>query len=60
MGKRLSRFGVGPKIVASFVAWAVLAGVLTYRFAGVFVIPGLQQAAVVTLGMILIAIGVPM
>ena len=60
MGKRLSRFGVGPKIVASVAGWAALAGALTYRFAGVCVIPGLHQAIVVTIAVILIAIGVPM
>ena len=60
MGKRLSRCGVGPRIIASLVAWAALAGALSHSFAGVCVTPGLQQAAVVTLAVILIVIGLPM
>lgn len=59
MDKRLSRFGVGPKIVASVVACALLAGALSYRFAGACIVPAFHQPAVVTLAVILILIGVP-
>ncbi len=59
MGKRLSRFGVGPKIVASVVAYATLAGVLSYTFAGACTVPALRQRMAVTLAVILILIGLP-
>lgn len=60
MDKRLSRFGVGPKIVASVVACAALAGALSYRFAEVCAVPAFRQPTVVTLAVILILIGLPM
>ena len=59
MEKRLSRFGVGPKIVASVVACAALAAALSYRFAGACVVPAFHQTAAVTLAVILILIGLP-
>jgi protein-S-isoprenylcysteine O-methyltransferase Ste14 len=60
VGKRLSRFGVGPKIVASVLACAALAGALSYTFAAACVVPALHQSTVVTLAVILIVIGMPM
>lgn len=60
MGTRLSRFGVGPKIVASVVACAALAAALSYGFAGACIVPALRQATVVTLAVILILMGLPM
>ena len=59
MKKRLSRFGVGPKIVASVVACAAVAGALSYRFADACFIPAFHQTAAVTLAVILILIGLP-
>ena len=59
MSRRLSRFGVGPKIVASVLACAALAGALSYNFAAACVVPALHQTIVVTLAVILIVIGVP-
>lgn len=59
MDKRLSRFGVGPKIVASVVTCAALAGTLSYRFADVCVVPAFRQAPIVTFAVILILIGSP-
>src|SRR5579871_1040558 len=59
VGRRLSRFGVGPKIVASVLASAALAGALSYRFTGACVVPAFHQPAVMTLAVILIVIGLP-
>lgn len=60
MDKRLSRFGVGPTIVASVVACAGFAGALSYSLPGACVVPALHQLAVVTLAVVLIVIGLPM
>jgi protein-S-isoprenylcysteine O-methyltransferase Ste14 len=60
MGKRLSRFGVGPRIAASIVACAGLAGALSYGFPGTCVVPALCQRSVVALAVVLIVIGVAM
>ena len=59
MKKRLSRFGVGPKIVASVVACAALAGALRYSFPGACVVPAFHQTAAVILAVIVILIGLP-
>lgn len=60
MDQRLSRFGVGPKIATSVVVSAALAGLLSYSFFDVCVVPAFHQAAVVTLALILIVTGVLM
>ena len=60
MSKRLSRFGVGPKLAVSVVACAALAGALSFAFAEVCVVPAFQQTPVVTLAVVLIAIGLPL
>ena len=60
MGQRLSRFGVGPKIVGAVVASAGLASAFSYRFSDVCAVPAFRQIAVVTLAAILIVIGLPM
>ena len=60
MSDRLSRFGVGPKLVASVLASAALAGALSYAFSAICFVPAFRHPAVVTLAVILIVIGVPM
>lgn len=60
MGKRLSRFGVGPKIVAAVLSWAALASALTWGLGPSCIVPVLQSPAVVTLAVLLLAFGVPM
>jgi serine/threonine protein kinase/Tfp pilus assembly protein PilF len=43
VSKRLSRFGVGPRIIAFVVAWAALAGGLLYRLAEACVVPYTEE-----------------
>ncbi len=56
--ERLSRFGVGPKITLSALASAAAAGAATYAWPGVLRFP--PHAVLRTLGIVLLAIGVPM
>ena len=60
MGQRLSRFGVGPRIVASVAASAILAGLFSYGFPDACAVPAFRQATVVTLALLLMGIGLPM
>lgn len=59
MDQRLSRFGVGPKIVASVLASAALAGVFSYRFPDACAFPVLRQPPLVIFAVALIVTGVP-
>ena len=60
MTDRLSRFGVGPKMVASAMACAAVAGALTYLFPTACLVPVLHAPVIVALAAVLVAIGVPM
>jgi len=60
MSERLSRFGVGPKIVASVAAGAAMAGLLSHTFSAACAVPAFHHPAVVTLAVILIMAGLPM
>ena len=59
MGERLSRFGAGPKLVASVVTSAALAGALSYAYPAVCLVPALRHPAAMALALVLIALGLP-
>jgi protein-S-isoprenylcysteine O-methyltransferase Ste14 len=60
MGERLSRWGIGPRISLSAVAYGVAAGIVTYAFPAACLLAPLHHVAVVTFAVILIVLGVPM
>ena len=60
MENRLSRWGVGPRISAAAVAYAVLALAATYRWPAACLIQFAPRAAFVAIATVLLAIGIPM
>jgi len=60
MNNRLSRFGIGPRILASATAYAVLGGAATYLWPTVCLIPWPPPSVFMTVGIVLLVIGVPM
>jgi protein-S-isoprenylcysteine O-methyltransferase Ste14 len=60
MGERLSRFGVGPQIAATIVAYMVVAWAASYEFPNVCLVPTLDHPAFAMFAWVLIAIGVVM
>ena len=60
MSNRLSRFGIGPRILVSSAAYAVLGIAATCLWPTVCLIPWPPTAVFVTLGIVLLVIGVPM
>lgn len=59
MGKRMTIWGVGPKFTVFSVLSLVLAFVVHYVWYPFFVIPGVPYVVLGAIGLILIAIGVP-
>ena len=60
MNNRLSRWGIGPRIMVSATACAVLGGAATYLWPTACRIPWLPPSVFVTVGIVLLVIGVPM
>ena len=60
MGERLSRFGAGPKIASAAVVCAAIAGIASYEYPLVCLVPALNHPAVQAFAWVLIAIGVLM
>ena len=60
MPKRLSRFGVGPRIAVTTAIYAILAGIVTGHWPHLFRSASLAHPAVVTIASVLIVLGVPM
>jgi len=60
MEKRLSRFGIGPRIAAAALAYAAVAGAATYFWPDVCILRWLPYQACAAVAVILLAIGVPM
>jgi protein-S-isoprenylcysteine O-methyltransferase Ste14 len=60
MQKRLSRFGVGPRIVAAALLYAALAGLATHAWPDICVLRGLPAGACRAAAVILALIGIPM
>ena len=60
MNSRLSRFGIGPRILVSAAAYAVLGIAATCLWPTVCLIPWPPPAVFVTVGILLLMIGVPM
>jgi protein-S-isoprenylcysteine O-methyltransferase Ste14 len=60
MGERLSRFGAGPKIASATVVAAAVAGIASYEYPLVCLVPELRYQAVAAFAWLLIAIGVVM
>lgn len=60
MTQEISRWGVGPSIVASAGAYATVAGVATWLWPQVCVVTAIPYMAFVVAGIILLGIGIPM
>jgi len=60
MEKRLSRFGVGPKITVSAIVYAALAGAATYIWPGVCLLRAVPYRFLLIPGMLLLLLGIPM
>jgi protein-S-isoprenylcysteine O-methyltransferase Ste14 len=60
MGERLSRWGIGPRIAASVIAYSGIAGLFTVIFPGACRFAPLHHQAVVTFAGTLVVIGVVM
>ena len=60
MNNRLSRFGIGPRILVSAAAYAVLGIAATCLWPTVCLIPWPPAAVFVAVGILLLMIGVPM
>lgn len=60
MPKRLSRFGVGPRIAVSTAGYAILAGLVSRQWPHIFRLGLLAHPAFITIAVTLIVLGVPM
>lgn len=60
MGSRLSRWGVGPRIVGAAVAYATLAGLATVLWSDVCAIRQVSYSALLFAGVVLLVLGIPM
>jgi len=60
MEKRLSRFGVGPKITLSALIYAALAGTATYVWPDVCLLRSVPYRVFLIPGIVLLLVGVPM
>ena len=60
MEKRLSRWGIGPWIFLSTIAYALVAGAATHAWPDVCLLRWPPYAVFATVGCILLALGVPM
>ena len=60
MEKRMSRWGVGPRISVVAVAYALVAGAATYAWPDVCLLQFLPRAVFVGIAVVLLAIGIPM
>ena len=60
MNNHLSRFGIGPRILVSAAAYAVLGGVATCLWPTACLIQWPPPSVFVTVGILLLVIGVPM
>ncbi len=60
MEKRLSRFGIGPRMLSSAVAYGLVAGAATYAWPDVCLLRWPPYAVFATVGWILLAMGVAM
>lgn len=58
MGERLSRFGIGPRIVGAVLVCAIAAAGLSYEFPRVCLVPALRQSAVAAIAWALVVAGV--
>jgi protein-S-isoprenylcysteine O-methyltransferase Ste14 len=59
METRLSRFGVGPKITLSAIAYAALAGAVTYAWPDACLLRSVPYRVFLVLGGLLLLIGIP-
>jgi protein-S-isoprenylcysteine O-methyltransferase Ste14 len=60
MGKRLSRWGAGPRTIGGALGYGAVALAATYAWPGIFELRWLPRNVCITLGVILLAVGVPM
>ena len=60
MEQRLSRYGIGPRMMLSAVAYGLVAGAATYAWPDVCLLRWPPYAVFATAGGILLALGVPM
>jgi protein-S-isoprenylcysteine O-methyltransferase Ste14 len=57
--RRLSRWGVGPRILGSAAVYAAIAAVVSHNFPDIFVISMIPYGMFVTVGVVLLVIGIP-
>lgn len=60
MKGRLSRWGVGPKVLVTALAYAIVAGIATAIWPATFLIRSVPYSLLVALSLILLALGLPM
>jgi protein-S-isoprenylcysteine O-methyltransferase Ste14 len=60
METRLSRFGIGPRIVLATATYAALASAATYFWPGMCLLQWLPRGILLALGTILVVLGIPM
>lgn len=60
MKRELSRWGIGPSIVASAGAYAAIAGLATWLWPDFCVVTAIPYTALVVAGSVLLVIGIPM
>jgi protein-S-isoprenylcysteine O-methyltransferase Ste14 len=60
MSREISRWGVGPSIGIAVVAYAALAGFVSWTWPQVCSIPATPYSILLTCGLVLVGIGVPM
>jgi protein-S-isoprenylcysteine O-methyltransferase Ste14 len=60
MPKKMSRWGVGPRILGAALAYAILAGAATHLFPGYFLVRIVPNYVFTVVGIALLCVGVPM
>jgi protein-S-isoprenylcysteine O-methyltransferase Ste14 len=60
MNREISRWGIGPSIMASAGAYAAVAGLATWLWPEVCLVLAIPQAVFLAAGIVLLVIGVPM
>jgi protein-S-isoprenylcysteine O-methyltransferase Ste14 len=57
---KMTPFGVGPKIFLPAIAYAIIAGIATHFWPDMFLIRSISNSILVTAGIILLILGIPM
>ena len=60
MARELSRWGVGPRILTGAIVYGLFGGIVTYFWPEQCLMEPIRYSLVLSLGLVLLAIGVPM